>query len=175
MITIDGYFEGPGNDISWHNVDAKFNEYAIDQLNSASALIFGRKTYELMASYWPTDAALQDDAVVARMMNSLPKVVFSKTLKEVTWSNTRLYNNELKKVCNELKSGNKKDIFVFGSADLASDMIKLNLIDEFRFIISPIVLGDGRRIFGPDSGVLKMKLERTKVFQSGNVLMVYGP
>jgi dihydrofolate reductase len=173
MITIDGYFEGPGNDISWHSVDAEFNEFAIEQLNNASTLIFGRKTYELMASYWPTDAALKDDPVVAGLMNSLPKIVFSKTLKDVNWSNTRLHTGNLKKVCSDLKSGNKKDIFVFGSADLASDMIKLNLIDEFRMIISPVILGEGVPLFRSSSGKINMKLIRSKEFKNGNVLVVY--
>jgi dihydrofolate reductase len=175
MVSIDGYFEGPGKDISWHNVDEEFNDYAIGQLNSASALIFGRKTYELMESYWPTPSALQDDPVVAGLMNSLPKIVFSKSLSKAGWTNTRLYNGNLEKVCLELKAGNEKDIFVFGSAELASEMTNLSLIDEFRFVINPVVLGDGVQMFRSSSGMMKMKLVRSTVFNSGNVLVVYTP
>lgn len=175
MISIDGLFEGAEKDISWHNVDTEFNNFAIDQLNEASALIFGRKTYEMMASYWPSSAALEDDPVVSGLMNSIPKVVFSMSLKRAEWQNTKLYKGDIEKTCLELKATNKRDIYVFGSAELASEMISLNLIDEFRFIINPVVLGEGVPMFRPSSGRIKMKLIRSKVFDSGNVLVVYRP
>ena len=90
LVTLDGYFEGPNREIDWHNVDAEFNEYAIDMLNSVDALIFGRVTYELMASYWPTPDVIKNDPIVAEKMNTLPKIVFSRTLEKVEWNNTRL-------------------------------------------------------------------------------------
>ena len=92
MITLDGYFEGPGGDISWHRVDDEFNTFAQEQLQGIGVLLFGRRTYDLMASYWPTPAALSDDAEIAGRMNRLPKAVASRTLTqaEVTWENTRL-------------------------------------------------------------------------------------
>src|SRR5690349_8666241 len=90
MITLDGFFEGPNQDISWHNVDEEFNEFAINQLNEIDTLLFGRVTYQGMASYWPTDLAISDDPAVAGLMNSLQKVVFSKTLDKVAWNNSRL-------------------------------------------------------------------------------------
>lgn len=83
LVTLDGYFEGPNRDISWHNVDAEFNEYAIDMLNSVDTLIFGRVTYELMAGYWPTPDAIKNDPIVAGKMNALSKIVFSRTLNKV--------------------------------------------------------------------------------------------
>ena len=90
MVTLDGFFEGPNGEIDWHNVDQEFNKFAIEQLDSVDILLFGRKTYELMASYWPTPAAATDDPIVADKMNRLPKIVFSKTLSSVEWQNTRL-------------------------------------------------------------------------------------
>jgi dihydrofolate reductase len=175
MISIDGYFEGPGRDISWHNVNEEFNEFAVEQLNSASALIFGRRTYELMVSYWPSEEALRDDPVVAGLMNSKPKIVFSKTMKRADWTNTRVYNGNVEKVCLGLKAENVNDIYVFVSAELASDLISMNLIDEFRFVINPVVLGSGVPIFRSSSGKRKMKLVRSAVFASGNVLVIYTP
>src|SRR5215813_13484252 len=90
MTTLDGYFEGPNQDISWHNVDEEFNEFAIQQLDEIGTLLFGRVTYQGMASYWPTEFAISDDPEVAGRMNSLPKIVFSRTLDKAEWNNSKL-------------------------------------------------------------------------------------
>ncbi len=86
MITVDGFFEGPDHDIIWHNVDDEFNECAIGQLNETGTLLFRRATYELMAGYWPTPEAIKNDPVVAGLMNSVAKIVFSRTLDKVEWN-----------------------------------------------------------------------------------------
>ncbi len=96
LITLDGFFEGPNRELDWHNVDGEFNEFAIEQLNNSGLLLFGRVTYELMASYWPTELALKDDPIVADMMNSIPKIVFSRTLKKADWNNTRLIKDNVR-------------------------------------------------------------------------------
>lgn len=80
LVSLDGYFEGPNRDITWHNVDAEFNTYAIEMPDSVDLLLFGRVTYELMARFWSSPEALRDDPLVAGRMNALPKVVFSRTL-----------------------------------------------------------------------------------------------
>src|SRR5512138_2820550 len=90
MISVDGFFSGPAGEIDWHNVDAEFNDYAVEMLDSVDLLIFGRVTYELMAGYWPTPEALRDDPRVAARMNALPKLVFSRSLGRVAWENTVL-------------------------------------------------------------------------------------
>src|SRR5688572_13512557 len=95
MVTVDGFFEGPDQDIDWHNVDEEFNEFAINQLDEVGVLLFGRVTYQLMASYWPTQSAKQNDPVIAERMNSVPKIVFSKTLETVDWDNTRLIKENI--------------------------------------------------------------------------------
>jgi dihydrofolate reductase len=87
MVSLDGYFEGPNREIDWHVVDGAFNAFVIETLDAADVLVMGRVNYELMASYWPT--APNDDAV-KKFMNGKPKLVFSRTLKEVTWQNSRL-------------------------------------------------------------------------------------
>ena len=92
MVTVDGYFAGPNGEIDWHQVDAEFNDFAIHQLNSADLLLFGRVTYQLMADYWPTPMAIKDDAIIAKKMNTINKLVFSKTLETAEWENTRLNN-----------------------------------------------------------------------------------
>jgi dihydrofolate reductase len=86
--SLDGYVEGPNHQIDWYLVDDEFNAYAVEMLKASDVLIMGRKTYELMAGYWPT--AADDDPVVKEKMNSMPKLVFSRTLKKVDWQNSRL-------------------------------------------------------------------------------------
>ncbi len=89
LVSVDGYFEGPNRELDWHNVDAEFNEPAEESLNSADILLFGRITYQLMASYWPTEEAIKNDLIIAKKMNGSAKIVFSKTLKKAEWENTK--------------------------------------------------------------------------------------
>ena len=123
MITLDGFFEGPNGDIEWHNTDEEFNDFAIDQMGSVDTLLFGRKTYQLMASYWPTDVAVQSDPIVADLMNRLSKVVFSRTLESVDWNNTRLIRENAGQEIRNLKMQQGKDMAIFGSANLISTVM----------------------------------------------------
>jgi dihydrofolate reductase len=175
LISLDGYFEGPNRDISWHNVDDEFNEFAIDFLNTVDLLLFGRVTYELMANYWPTPAANTDDPIVAEKMNSLAKIVFSKTLEKADWNNTRLVKENIVEEISRLKRHPGKDIAVFGSSDLSITLIGHGLIDEYRIMVSPIVLGNGKPLFSGIKKAFKLKLMKTKTFRSGNVLLYYEP
>jgi len=175
LITLDGYFEGPNRDISWHNVDEEFNEYAIAMLNSLDMLLFGRVTYELMASYWPTQNAMKDDPIVAGLMNRLPKAVFSRSLAKADWNNTRLVKDHVAEEVQKLKELPGKDLAVFGSANLLSTLIQNNLIDEHRIIVNPLVLGQGSPLFNGFKGRMNLKLTNTRTFKSGNVLLCYQP
>src|SRR5512135_276543 len=132
MVTLDGFFAGPNEEIDWHHVDDEFNEFAIAQLNSAGGLLFGRVTYDVMASYWPTDMAKTDDPIVANKMNTLPKIVFSRTLKKADWNNTRLVKGDVAEEVARLKRQSGQDWLLFGSADLASTLTHFGLIDEYR-------------------------------------------
>jgi dihydrofolate reductase len=174
LISLDGFFEGPDRDINWHNVDAEFNEFALEQLNSVDMLLFGRVTYELMAGYWPSPAAVTDDPIVAERMNSLPKIVFSKTLSGVDWQNTRLVRNDFVKEISNLKQQPGKDLIIFGSSDLAVTFIEHGLIDEYRIMVNPVVLGNGKALFKGLQNKLDLELLKTRVFASGNVLLYYS-
>ena len=176
MVTLDGFFEGPAKwEIDWHNVDAEFNEFAIDQLNATDLLLFGRVTYEGMASYWPTPAAIQNDPEVAGKMNSLPKIVFSRTLEKADWNNTRLIKSNIVEEILKLKRQPGKDIAILGSSDLASTFTRHALIDEYRIMVNPIVLGQGTPLFRGISGKFQLKLLKARAFKSGNVLLCYQP
>jgi len=175
LITLDGFFEGPGNDITWHQVDDEFNEFAIEQLNSTDGLIFGRVTYQLMANIWPTPAGLDGEPATAKLMNSLPKYVFSRTLTKVDWNNTSLMKGDADNELTKLKKGNGKNLFIFGSAELSSTFIRHGLIDEFRLLVNPILLDSCIRLFKDDHELIKLTLLKTRTFRNGNVLLYYQP
>jgi dihydrofolate reductase len=175
MITLDGFFEGPNHSIDWHNADAEFNEFAIEQNGAADTLIFGRVTYELMASYWPTADASKDDPIVAGMMNKTPKIVVSRTLQKAEWNNTRLIKDHVAEEIAKLKEQPGKEIAVFGSAKLLSTLMKLDLIDEHRIIVNPVVLGSGTPLFQGVDRPIKLRLLKSRTFRSGNVLLTYAP
>lgn len=173
MITLDGFFEGPNQDISWHNVDEEFNQFAIEQTSSLGTILFGRKTYEVMASYWPTESAIKDDPAVAGLMNSVPKIVFSRTLQKAEWNNSRLIKDNIAEEILKLKKQPGKEMAVFGSADLLSTLIELDLIDEHRIMVNPVVLGSGTPLFKDVKNRLNLKLIQSRTFASGNVLLYY--
>jgi dihydrofolate reductase len=175
MVTLDGYYEGRDHDINWHNVDAEFNDFAIAQLNEVDTLLFGRRTYEMMASYWPTPGAKQDDPIVAGKMNSLPKIVFSNTLSTVGWENTRLVKGSFAQEISALKAESGKDLIIFGSSDLAVTFLQQELLDECRIMVNPVILGAGKTLFEGIDEKLNLKLVNTKSFRSGNVLLYYQP
>ena len=173
MVTLDGFFEGPNREIDWHIVDEEFNEYANELLSTVDTLLFGRVTYQLMADYWPSPSATTDDPIIADKMNNLPKIVFSKTLEKVEWKNTRLVKNNIAEEISQLKQQPGKNLAIFGSSDLALTFIKMGLIDEYRIIVNPIVLGNGKPLFKGLHERLNLKLLKTKTFGSGNVIPYY--
>jgi len=175
MISLDGYFEGPERNIDWHNVDNEFNEYAAGFLETVDTLIFGRVTYELMAGYWPSVTAKTDDPLIAAKMNSLSKIVFSRSLKKAEWENTTLVRGDIAEKVEELKATEGMDIAIFGSSDLAIALISSGLIDEMNIMINPVILGKGKTLFRGLNGRLDLTLIRTKIFRSGNVLLCYSP
>jgi dihydrofolate reductase len=175
LTSIDGFYEGPNREIDWHNVDEEYNDFAIDFLDHVDLLLFGRLTYELMAGYWPTEAAKRDDPVVASKMNGLSKIVFSRTLEKAEWENTRLVRSYVPEEVLRIKGEEGKDIAIFGSSDLVVSLIRFNLIDEFRIMVNPIVLGKGKSVFAGIEGRYRLKLKNMRAFESGNVLLYYEP
>jgi dihydrofolate reductase len=172
-VTLDGYFAGPNGEIDWHVVDDEFNAQAAELLDSVDTLLFGRVTYQLMAAYWPTPAALTDDPIIAAKMNALQKVVFSRTLKAADWNNSRLASKDLHAEITTLKQQPGKDMVIFGSGSLVSQLTTMGLLDEYRLFIHPVVLGAGKPLWGNLQDRLGLKLIGTRAFGSGNVLLTY--
>ena len=172
MVTLDGFFAGADGNINWHNVDAEFNEFAEKQTPEFGTLIFGRVTYDLMAGYWPEEGVIKDDPIVAGIMNSVNKIVFSKTMKSADWNNTIAMNEINIEEIKKLKEQATKPLAIFGSGQIVQEFAKLNLVDEYRLMINPLTLGQGKPLFKEP---LKLKLIGNREFKSGNVLLTYEP
>jgi dihydrofolate reductase len=176
MLTLNGFFEGPSPwSLDWHNVDAEFEAFAVEQLNTIGTLVFGRKTYEGMSDYWSSPVATQNDPGVASLMNSVKKVVVSTTLERADWNNSRLVRTNLADEIDRLKRESEKDVAVFGSANLLASLMKLDLVDEHRLMLNPVVLERGTPLFqGIDGQQLKLQLLESRAFKNGNVLLRYA-
>ena len=174
MMTLDGFFEGEQKwELDWHTVDAEFNDFAINQLHSVDCILFGRVTYEGMAGYWSSEDAKKDDPIVAKLMIETPKVVFSYSLKKAYWENSTLAKGNIKEELSKLKEKFKNNLLVMGSANLSLKLMSLNLIDEFRIMVNPIILGKGSPLFTEIKQ--NLKLLGVRKFKSGNVLLYYTP
>ena len=175
MTTANGLYEAGPWEIGWHNVDAEFNDFAIEQLRSIDTLLFGRATYQGMAAYWPTPAAKEDDPDVARLMNATAKVVFSRTLERADWENTRLVRGDAADEVARLKRQSGRDLLVMGSSDLAAALVGPGLIDELRIMVNPVFLGDGKPVLKGLTAPARLRLLGSKTFANGNVLLRYAP
>jgi len=175
VATVDGYYEGPNQEFDWPLVDEEFNEFSVKQLDEVDTLVFGRVTYELMASYWPTPAAKEDDPRVAAKMNEMPKLVISRTLDKADWANTRLIRDNVAEELTEVKQRPGKDIAILGSSALTVDLLRSGLLDELRIMVNPIILGAGKSIFKTADQRVGLALMEARPFASGNVLLRYSP
>jgi dihydrofolate reductase len=175
FVSLDGFFAGPDGEIDWHVVNDEFNKFAADQMNSADGLLFGRVTYKLMEAYWTTPAAARQAPEIAARMNSLSKIVVSRKLKTVGWKNTRLISGNLHDEISKLKQQARNDLLLLGSADLASTLTSLRLVDEYRLMVAPVALGNGKPLFRNIGRKLAFKLIASKPFSSGSILLSYEP
>lgn len=174
VITLDGYFEGEKPwDLSFHGLvwGKELEELSLDQLRSADMLVFGAKTYQGMADYWTT--APETEGEVTKYMNSLPKLVCSKTLTKADWKNTNLTKDAVSAV-SKLKQEGNGNMFVFGSGNLTGSLMKARLFDELRLCIAPTFLGKGNRLFSEAIPNQSVKLLETKPLSTGGVVLRYG-
>jgi dihydrofolate reductase len=175
LTTLDGYYEGPNQEFDFWVVDEEFDGFAVQQLDEVDTLVFGRVTYEGMAAYWPTPAAERDDPRVAARMNGLSKIVVSRTLDKAEWANTRLIKDDVSEELTKLKQQPGKDIAILGSSDLTVSLLPMGLVDEVRIMVNPVVLGAGKSVFRTAGERISLKLLKSRLFNSGNVLLYYQP
>ncbi|RYU89295.1 dihydrofolate reductase [Mucilaginibacter terrigena] len=175
-ITLNGFMAGPDGELDWHEPywDEEMGKVIAKQLGDADTLLIGRNTYQCMAPYWQAQqanpSAPRDAADFADMMNRYKKVIFSKTLKTVSWQNARLASRPISKEIMALKALKGKDMVVYGSGKLVTQLIKLNLVDEYLIWIYPVAIKQGRPLFKTR---LDIRPYKTRVFDTGVVLMCY--
>ena len=180
MTTLNGFYERGRWDvdpkaIDWHPTDEEFETFAAEQLGEADTILFGRVTCEGMVSYWPTPEAVAADPAVAEQMNGLEKVVFSRTLQGVDCSNSCLAGDDLVGEVRRLREQPGKDIIVPASSDLAASLAVEGLIDEYRIMVNPVLVGRGKSVFVGLARDVPLKLLATRTFANGNVLLTYAP
>ena len=179
-VSLDGYFVDGGGEMHWaraHSVkdDSEWNAFVAENAKGNAVLMFGRKTYDLMASYWPTAMALQNAPQVAEKMNGASKVVFSRTMHKASWQNTTLVKGDLLTEARKMKQSPGEDMVIFGSGTIVAQLAEAGLIDEYQFALNPIALGKGRTMFDGIKDKLHLQLTRTRAFSNGNVMLYYAP
>ena len=178
QVTLDGCFAGPNGELDWaHKApdDAEWNAFVAENAKDGGALLFGRKTYEMMAGYWPTPMAAQQSPVVAERMNALPKFVFSRTLEQASWSNTVILNGDLAEETRKLKDTTGPDVVILGSGSIVTQLAQAKLIDGLQIVVCPLVLGPSKRLFDGVRHPLNLSLTGTRAFKNGSVLLNYAP
>jgi dihydrofolate reductase len=177
--TLDGYFTDPKGDLSWAHMgnddDPEHQKFVAENAKGGDTLVLGRKTYEMMASYWPTPEASKNQPDVAEGMNKLRKIVFSKTLKDLSWNNSILVNGDPVAEIRKLKAGEGGHMTILGSGTIISQLAPAGLIDQYQLLVNPVVLGDGRTMFDGVEKPLNLNLTETRAFGNGKVLMTYTP
>jgi dihydrofolate reductase len=173
-VSIDGYFTDKNSDISWaHKQDPEWTDFVAENAGSGGELLFGRVTYDMMNSFWPTPAAAHAFPEVAEQMNKLPKVVFSKTMEKATWNNTRLLKGNLEREVRKLKEESGPQLVLMGSGTIISQLSEVGLIDEYQIVVNPIALGEGRTMFDGVTNRINLKLAKSRTFKNGNVYLCY--
>ncbi|MGO4711782.1 dihydrofolate reductase family protein [Bradyrhizobium sp. 2TAF24] len=175
-VTLDGYFTSTEGDMSWaHRRDPEFNAFVQDNAKGGGVLVFGRVTYQMMAGYWPTQLAREQNPVVAERINAQQKVVFSRTLSQVSWQNTALLKGDLATEISTLKRQAGPDLVVLGSGRLVAQLAAARLVDEYQLVMVPVVLGAGRTLFEGLPERLGLQLLSSRTFGNGNVFLRYAP
>ncbi|MDB5086449.1 MAG: Dihydrofolate reductase [Mucilaginibacter sp.] len=175
-VTLDGYFTRENGDMSWaHNGsdDAEYQAFVAGNASGDSELLFGRVTYDMMASYWPTPVASQQAPIVAEKMNSGRKIVFSKTMDKALWNNTKLIKGDLVKEVRKLKQEKGPDMVILGSGSIVAQLAAAGLVDNYQMVINPVALGKGRTLFEGLPKMLSLKLTNSRAFNNGKVFLSY--
>ncbi len=173
FLTLNGFYKGKNGDISWHVHGPEENSYAADMLKSGNILLFGRVTYDMMAGYWPTPAAIKNDPIVAEGMNKADKIVFSRTMKTAGWRNSRVVRDNMIEEIRTLKQTPGAGMTLLGSGTIVTQFAEGHLIDEYQIMVDPVVLAAGTPFLHGISSNISLRLSKTRSFRSGVVLLCY--
>jgi dihydrofolate reductase len=182
-VTADGYFSSADGKLDWVVPDPEVDSHGASGTAQTDTVLFGRRTYEMMAAFWPhvTDSDPHDAGrsapairAMGKFLNDATKLVFSRTLKDVTWRNSRLVRELDPKEIAAMKKQPGKDMIVLGSGSVVSELTAHGLIDEYDFVVAPVLLGSGRSLINGLPKTTSLELLDTKKYSSGNVMLRYG-
>ena len=175
--SLDGFVAGPNGEMNWIKVDEEIFDFVATMTDQADTALYGRVTYEMMQSYWPTAGeqpnASKHDKEHSDWYNNVLKVVLSRTIKDNGLENTKVISDELSGNINKLKEQEGKNILIFGSPRASQSLLNAGLIDEFWLFVNPIILGQGMPLFKDLTGTTKLKLAESKMFASGVIALHY--
>jgi len=188
-VTADGYFASEDGKLDWVIPDPEVDKLGATGTGEFDTVVLGRKTYEMFASFWPHIDEHSDTAPnphdprkvskemkeMGKMLNAATKLVFSSTLRNPTWQNTRILSRLDPVGFAAIKKGPGKDMIMFGSGTITSQLTEHGLIDEYQYIVSPIILGKGKKLIDNVSKSVKLELVDQKSFPTGTQLLKYVP
>jgi dihydrofolate reductase len=172
--SLDGFIAGPEGELHWTVRDDEVTQMSQEGEQSKDLFLFGRKTYEMMAGFWPTPAGQAANPVFAEILTTTPKIVISSTLNNPGWKNTTVVNEISREKILRVKQEPGKNIMIFGSISVVQQLAGMKLIDEYQLLVNPVVLGKGKPLF-PEDQKQSMKLLSTRTFKSGIVMLTYAP
>jgi dihydrofolate reductase len=172
QISIDGFVCGPKGELDWifPDVDEGYTKWTVDKVGQAGAHVMGRATYGDMAAHWPTSTE-----PYAAPMNQIPKVVFSNSLKEARWGETRIVAGDLREEIGRLKEESGRELLAHGGARFARALVSAGVVDEYRLVAHPVALGKGLSIFSGLEAPIRLTLVEAITFKSGAVAKVFRP
>jgi dihydrofolate reductase len=173
LLSLDGYFGGPNGEIDWFGFDEESMEWSRKIMGAAGSIVMGRRTFELMAKFWPKQSALDQEPFIAEHMTKLPKIVFSRTVDSSTWKNTKFVTRPVAETIREEKEGTGGSILILGSSIILAPLWREHLVDEVNVRIQPIVVGKGRPLFAESEVRQPLSLKESRVFQSGVTALRY--
>jgi len=178
QVSLDGYYCDRDGDMSFAHKppdDAEWHTFMTENAEGGGILVFGRTTYEMMAAWWPTDMAARAMPDVARQMNALPKIVFSRTLSSVEWSNTTLVHGDPVTTIRRMKTEPGPDLAILGSGSLVTQLAAAGLVDSIQVVVNPVALGAGKSFLAGLQRPLGLTLARTRAFGNGSMVLTYAP
>lgn len=177
-LSLDGYYCDARGDMSFAHKspdDAEWQEFVVGNASGRGMLLFGRTTYEMMSSWWPSPMAAQAMPEVAASMNAMPKVVFSRTMASADWINTTLVKDDAVDAVRRMKREPGPDMVILGSGSIVGQLAGAGLIDSLQVVVNPVALGEGKSLFAGLTQPLELVLTNTRVFRNGSVVLWYAP
>ncbi|WP_167483016.1 dihydrofolate reductase family protein [Leptospira perdikensis] len=172
FLSLDGFYKGENEDISWHSHGPEESKFSEDNLNSGNTLLFGKRTFQMMESFWTSESAFQTFPMVAKQMQNAPKLVLSHSKLNTKWKHTdTLEPNWVQQILQLKEKGTS--ITILGSGEVVRQCSDLGLLDHYSLMVDPIAIGKGESLFGGLKSTQSLKLESTKSFASGSVLLNY--